>query len=58
MGQRKTKLRKLKQKKERAKKRVLIRRSAIREEARLKKEIERIKWENREKIKPFRKDNS
>ena len=58
MGQKKTKLRKLKKKKERAKKRILSRRSAIREESRLKKEVERIQWENREKIEPFRKDTS
>tara|TARA_B100000676_G_C17776397_1_gene679478 strand:+ start:166 stop:342 length:177 start_codon:yes stop_codon:yes gene_type:complete len=46
--------RKLRAKKERAKRRVAARRKRIREENRLQKEVDRIKWENRERIKPIR----
>ena len=49
--------RKLKKKKTRerlVKKKVQARRADIREEARLKKEVEDIQWENRERITPIR----
>ena len=46
--------RKLRAKKERAKRRVVARRKRIREENKLQKEVDRIKWENRERIKPIR----
>tara|TARA_Y100000310_G_C20091441_1_gene538460 strand:+ start:29 stop:217 length:189 start_codon:yes stop_codon:yes gene_type:complete len=55
MGQRKAKRKKLKEKKERTKKRVLARRKVTREQAKLEKEVERIKWQNREKLKPLGK---
>jgi hypothetical protein len=50
------KARKARKKKERAKRRVLARRQKIRDEARVKKEIELIKRENEEKIEPYRKE--
>jgi len=50
----KQKAKKLRAKKERAKRRVLARRKAIREDNKLNKEVERIKWKNRERIKPVR----
>jgi hypothetical protein len=50
------KARKARKKKERAKRRVLARRQKIRDEARVKKEIELIKLETEEKIEPYRKE--
>lgn len=54
MGHEKRKQKKLRQKKEKAKRRVLARRKVIREKAKLEKEVERIKWENRERLTPIR----
>jgi hypothetical protein len=50
------KARKARKKKKRAKRRVLARRQKIRDEARVKKEIELIKRETEEKIEPYRKE--
>ena len=54
MSKQKRKLKKKKQRERLAKKRVLDRRSDLREERRLQKEVERIQWEARERITPIR----
>ena len=50
----KRRLAKKKKREKEARKRVLQRRGHIREQARLEKEIEDLKWENRERITPIR----
>ena len=50
----KQKLRKKKQRERLARKKVLDRRSDLREERRLQKEVERIQWDARERISPIR----
>ena len=53
---RKHKERKKKARERRSKKKILERRSDIREDRRLKKEVERLQWENRERITPIKKN--
>ena len=48
--------RKKKARERRSKKKILERRSDIREDRRLKKEVERLQWENRERITPIKKN--
>jgi len=50
----KRRLAKKKKREKEVRKRVLQRRGHIREQARLEKEIEDLKWENRERITPIR----
>ena len=50
----KQKLRKKKQRERLARRKVLDRRSNLREERRLQKEVERIQWDARERITPIR----
>ena len=50
----KQKLRKKKQRERLARRKVLDRRSDLREERRLQKEVERIQWDARERITPIR----
>ena len=52
----KQKERKKKARERRSKKKILERRSDIREDRRLKKEVERLQWENRERITPIKKN--
>ena len=54
MSKQKRKLRKKKQRERIVRKKVLDRRSNLREERRLQKEVERIQWEARERITPIR----
>ena len=54
MPKQKRRLKKKKQRERLAKQRVLDRRTSLREENKLKKEIERIQWDNRERIIPIR----
>ena len=54
MSKQKRKLRKKKQRERLVRKKVLDRRSDLREERRLQKEVERIQWEARERITPIR----
>ena len=50
----KRKQKKIKQRERLAKKKVLDRRKSLREERKLKKEVERIQWDARERITPIR----
>jgi len=54
MSKQKRKLRKKKQRERFARKKVLDKRSDLREERRLQKEVERIQWDARERITPIR----
>ena len=54
MSKQKRKLRKKKQRERLARKKVLDKRADLREEARLKREIENLQWEHRERITPIR----
>ena len=54
----KQKLRKKKQRERLARRKVLDRRSNLREERRLQKEVERIQWDARERIPPIRNNKN
>ena len=54
MSKQKRKLKKKKQRERLARKKVLDKRADLREEARLKREIENLQWEYRERITPIR----
>tara|TARA_Y100000296_G_C5055548_1_gene197086 strand:+ start:81 stop:272 length:192 start_codon:yes stop_codon:yes gene_type:complete len=54
----KQKLRKKKQRERLARRKVLDRRSNLREERRLQKEVERIQWDARERITPIRNNKN
>ena len=58
MSKQKRKLRKKKQRERLVKKKVLDKRSDLREERRLQKEVERIQWDAREKITPIRNNKN
>jgi hypothetical protein len=51
----KRRLAKKKKREKEVRKRILKRREDIREQSRLEREIENLKWENRERITPIRK---
>ena len=54
MSKDRKKLQKKKKREVRAKKKVIQRREEIREGKRIEKEIERLQWENRERLTPIR----
>ena len=54
MSKDRKKLQKKKKREVRAKKKVIQRRAEIREGKRIEKEIERLQWENRERLTPIR----
>ena len=58
MSKQKRKLRKKKQRERLVRKKVLDKRSDLREERRLQKEVERIQWDAREKITPIRNNKN